>query len=297
MSLQPRHWDTKNGEVLKAIVNSKWRTWGEIHEATGFNQYDLDQVLSELKKADIISEDENTYARERSKYWIEDYDLYCEYRDYLQINYDSKYLSKEYREEKEKNRALREKSEAIFNYIEENEYENTVIKNVIWWSMREGINYRVFSEHFFIEGDLLDRLCKDVIDFSKNKILVVNPFVDQCSLSDKLKEAGLQGKDVTLLTRSPFSESSARVRTLRKKYHDALLKSGVKIYYNDRLHSKIIFSDNLLGIVSSMNFKSESSSGKNLEAGMVAWEKQTIKSLNTYSEKLLTDVETNILFK
>ena len=297
MVLKPRYWDTKNGEVLKAIVNSQWRTWDEIREASGLNQQELDQVLSELKNADIISEDENKFARGRSKYWIEDYDLYCEYRDYLQGNYDSKYLSKEYREEQEKNRAQREESDAIFTYIEENGYENTVIKYVIWWSLREGIKYRVFSEHFFIEGDLLDRLCKDVIDFSKNKVLVVNPFVDQCSLSDKLKDAGLQGKDVTLLTRSPLSESSARVRALRRKYHDALLQSGVKIFYNDRLHSKIIFSDNLLSIVSSMNFKSESSSGKNLEAGMVAWQKQTIESLNTYLEKLLADVETNILSK
>lgn len=55
--------------------------------------------------------------------------------------------------------ALRKKSEAIMNYIENNGYENSVIRNVIWWSLRAGIKYDVFSEHFFIEGDLLDRLC------------------------------------------------------------------------------------------------------------------------------------------
>jgi len=294
MSLKPRYWGTQKGEVLKAIVNSKWRTWKEIFEGSKLKQQELDRILSELIDSEIISEEENTYDRLRSNYWIEDYDLYCEYRDYLQGNYDSKYLSKEYREEKEKIRALNERNEAIYNYIIENEYENSVVKNVVYWSLREGIKYRVFSEHFFIEGDLLDRLCKDVIDNSKNKVLVVNPFVDQCSLSDKLREASLQGKEVTLLTRSPSSEYVARVRSSRRKYHDVLLQSGVKMMYNDRIHSKVIFSDNKLGIVSSLNFKSESSSGKNLESGIVTWQKNIIESLNTYVETLLNDYETKV---
>jgi hypothetical protein len=48
-----------------------------------------------------------------------------------------------------------------------------------------------------------------------------------------------------------------------------------------------------LGIVSSMNFKSESSSGSILEAGIVNWQKDTITSLNTYVENLLKGYETN----
>jgi len=52
-------------------------------------------------------------------------------------------------------------------------------------------------------------------------------------------------------------------------------------------------SPRALGIVSSMNFKSESSSGKILEAGMATWQKDTIASLNTYVYDLLKDFETN----
>jgi len=293
MSLKPRYWSTKQSEVFKAIVASKWRTWKEILECSELEQKELDQLLSELIESEIISEDKNTYDRSKSKYWIEDHDLYCEYRDYLQGYYDSKYLSKEYREEQDRIRALEKKSEAIFNYIEENGYENSVIRNVIWWSLRAGIKYDVFSEHFFIEGDLLDRLCKDVIDFSKTKVVVVNPFVDRCNLSDKLGDAGIQEKAVTLLTRSPSSESYSNVRSSRRKYHEVLIQNGVEMMYNDRIHSKIIISDNELGIVSSMNFKSESSSGKILEAGMVTWQKNTISSLNAYVENLLKDYETN----
>jgi len=293
MSLKPRYWDTKLSAVLKAIVSSKWRTRKEILACSGLEQNDMDQLMSELIDSEIVSEEKNTYDHSETKYWIEDYDLYCEYRDYLQGDFDSKYLSKEYREERDRMNALRKKSEAIMNYIENNGYENSVIKNIIWWSQRAGIKYDVFSEHFFIEGDLLDRLCKDLMVFSKTRVLVVNPFVDRCNLSDQLKVVGIQGKEVTLLTRSPASESYENVRSSRRKYHGVLIQSGVKILYNDRIHSKILLSDNELGIVSSMNFKSESSSGKILEAGMVTWQKDTIASLNTYIENLLKDYETN----
>jgi hypothetical protein len=292
MSLKPRYWGTKKGEVLKSIVKSKWKTRKEILEGPGLKQPELDQVLSELISTEIISEDKNTYDHSRTKYWIEDKDLFFEYRDYLQGDNDSKYLSKEYREEQDRFRASVKKSEAIFNYIEEKGYENSVIKNVIWWSIKSGIKYEIFSEHFFIEGDLLDRLCKDVIDYSKSKVLVVNPFVDRCNLSDKLGDAGIREKGVTLLTRSPSTESYQNVRSSRRKYHGVLIQNGVKMMYNDRIHSKIIISDNELGIVSSMNFKSESSSGKNLEAGIVTWQKDTITSLNTYIDSLLKDYET-----
>ena len=142
-------------------------------------------------------------------------------------------------------------------------------------------------------GDLLDRLCKDLIDFSKKNILVVNPFVDRCTLSDKLGDACLHDKAVILLTRSPLSEYYENIRSSRQKYHGILIQNGVKIMYNDRIHSKIILSDNELGIVSSMNFKSESSSGKIHEAGMITWQKDTIASLNNYIENLLKDFETN----
>lgn len=252
MSLKPRYWGTKKGVVLKSIVNSKWRTRKEILEGSDLKQPELDQILSELIDAESISEDKDTYDHSRTKYWIEDYDLYWEYRDYLQDNYESKYLSKEYREEQERIMTLIEESDAIIDYIKKNGYENSVISKVIGWSLREKINYRLLSEHFFVEGDLLDRLCKDVIDYSKTKVLVVNPFVDRCSLSDMLKDACLQGKNVTLVTRSPSSEYSERVRTSRQIYHNGLIQNGVKMMYNDRVHSKIIFSDGILGIVSSM---------------------------------------------
>jgi len=292
MSLTPRFWDTKKGLLLKAIVMSKWRTRKEIIEITKLTQHELNVIISELLELDLITEDIDDYSHDRSKYFIEDYDLYCEYRDYLQGKFDSKYLSKEYREEREQLREFSEKTEAIYNFIKDNGYENTIISKVIELSLRENVGYRLFSEHLFLEGDLLDRFSKDVIAYSRTKVLVVNPFVDQCSLSDKLKEACLQGKEVTLLTRSPDNERTEWVRASRSKYHNALHQSGVNIFYNNRIHSKVIVADDCLSIVSSLNFKIESSGGANLEAGIVTWEKNTLKSMMSYCDSLLKDFET-----
>jgi len=285
MSSKPRYWDTDNGKVLKAIVTSEHRTRSEIRNITGFTDDELNQILADLFISDLIS-------KTGSSYWIEDYNLFCEYRDYIQGNYDSEYLRKEQQEKREQLKSYVDITETIREYLKENKYESTVIENTIWWTVRENIRYYLYSEHFFIEGELLDRLCKDVIDFSREQVIVVNPFVDQCSLSDKLKTSSVKGKDITLLTRSPENERNQWVKESRRAYHNVLLQNGVKLLYNDRIHSKIIVSDGVFGIVSSMNFKSESSSGKNLEAGIVTWEEETILSLNKYIENLLQDFET-----
>jgi len=285
MSVKPRYWDTDKGKVLNAIVLSERRTRSEIRSITGYTDDELNQVLAELFISDLIS-------KTGPSYWIEDYDLFCEYRDYTQGNLDSEYLQKEHQERREQLKSYRDMTEAISEYVKENNYESNVIGKTIWWTVRENVRYYLYSEHFFVEGELLDRLCKDVIDFSRERVIIVNPFVDQCSLSDKLKTSSVDGKDITLLTRSPENERSHWVRESRRDYHNVLLQNGVKLLYNDRIHSKIIVSDGIFGIVSSMNFKSESSSGKNLEAGIVTWEKETMISLNSYIENLSQDFET-----
>lgn len=168
--------------------------------------------------------------------------------------------------------------------------QDSVIKCVIGWSNRKTLDYNVASEHFFVEGDLLNRLCKDVLDYSKTEVIVVNPNVYPCSLSDKLKETG--DRSIKIITQSPLSEGKNNVASSRQKYHEVLLKKGVRIFYNDRIHAKMILSDGKLGIVSSLNFKSKSTSGRNHEAGMTTWQKDAIDSIKKYIDKLLYDDET-----
>ena len=277
----PRYWDSKKGKVLNAIFKSKNRTWNEIKEATKFSEKELRGILKELFDVDALS-------KKGASYWIEDYDLWCEYRDYQETSLES--LKKQ--ELRTQLNALKVKWNPIIEYLKEHHPGKSIISNILSWTMTQDISFNPQSEHFFIEGDRLDQISKIAIDQAHEGAVVVNPFVDQCSLSDKLKNACMTGKKITLITRSPASEGYSKVRKQRKAYHEALDQSGVNLFYNDRIHSKILMLDRKCGIVSSMNFKSESSSGKNHEAGLVTWQTNTIQSLNDYVDKLRTDFET-----
>ncbi|MHA1972664.1 MAG: phospholipase D-like domain-containing protein [Candidatus Hodarchaeales archaeon] len=279
----PRYWDTDKGKVLYAIFRSQNRTWKEIQQLSGYNELELRIILKELFDLEIIS-------KSGSSYWIEDYDLYCEYRNYEE-NLSSSNLQKQ--ELQSKLEALKTKWGPIISYLKENQFENSIVANVLSWSMTQDVPFDPKAEHFFLFRDKLDQISKTLIENCTSECIIINPFVDQCSLSDRLKEASINGKTITLMTRSPKSERNSHTRTSRKKYHEALAQCGVNIQYNDRIHSKIILSDNECGVVSSMNFKSESSSGKNLEAGIVTWQNDTIKSLIAYAETLQKDHETS----
>jgi hypothetical protein len=281
MSSKPRYWDTKKGKVLNAIFKSKNRTWIEIQEATKYSEKELRGILKELFEVDEIS-------KKGSSYWIEDYDLWCEYRDYQESSMESV----EKQELRIQLTAFKAKWNPIIEYLKEKHPGKTIITNILSWTMTQNISFDPRAEHFFVEGDLLDQISKTAIDQAHEGIVIVNPFVDQCSLSDKLKTVSMSGKNITLITRSPASEGYLKVRKQRKAYHMALNQSGVTIFYNDRIHSKILLVDKKCGIVSSMNFKSESSSGKNLEAGLITWQKDTIQSLINYVTTLRNDFET-----
>ena len=77
MSVAPRYWGTWKGFVLKAIAFEGKLSWKEIQQSSGLDSYDLNQALSELFALDIISKTNDTY-------WIEDYELYKEYKNYCE---------------------------------------------------------------------------------------------------------------------------------------------------------------------------------------------------------------------
>jgi hypothetical protein len=282
MSSQPKYWDANKGKVLYAIYKSQNRTFPELLTLTNFQDLELRLVLKELFDEELVSKNGESY-------WIEDYELYCEYRDYdNSINLEASMTQKKDAQIK----ILKEKWAPIKIYLEEKQNSPRIVKGILAWTILQGINFDPWSEHFFVNGDLLDQISKSIIEQSQSSVLIINPFVDQCSLSDRLKNINTNGKEVQLLTRSPRCESYSKTRKARGAYHDALVRSGVEILYNDRIHSKIIIGDVTCGVVSSMNFKSESSSGKNLEAGLVTWQKDTITSLKEYATDLMKDPET-----
>lgn len=248
---------------------------------------ELNQALLELIDLDKLS-------KSGERYWIEDYDLYKEYAEY-----DSQIIESSSPDKSKGLNALkpeaRESLDNFLNYCKANPRiaKAPVMQPVLVLSLGS-MDFNYSSEHFFLEGDSLDRLSKDLISFSEKRVIVVNPFVDKCSLSDKLKGACAANLEVVLVTRSPSSENTRQGREQKTAYHDALKQSGVQIYYNDYVHGKLLVVDGLVALVSSMNFISSSSGGRSWEVGVVTWQEGTVNSIAKSIQNIIDAPETRI---
>jgi len=110
----------------------------------------------------------------------------------------------------------------------------------------------------------LDELSKDVIAKAKAEVLIVNPWVRKCDLSGTLREACANEVTVTVILRPPDKNNNEYQKNV--KFHNLLKEEGIKLYYNESVHAKIIVIDRALAIVSSMNFIVQSSGGQSWEA-------------------------------
>jgi len=138
------------------------------------------------------------------------------------------------------------------------------------------------SSHYFLEDRDLDDFSIKLLGQASEEIIVANPFVDRCHLSNALMEAGEKKIPIILLTR-PLSESDFNSEK-KEEYHQELMKKGIAIYYNSIVHAKIIIIDKSIAITSSMNLTSSSSGGASWEAGIVTTEEwiinEAVKSIH-----------------
>jgi phosphatidylserine/phosphatidylglycerophosphate/cardiolipin synthase-like enzyme len=132
-------------------------------------------------------------------------------------------------------------------------------------------------KHFYLDGRYLDELSKDLISGAKQEVLIVNPFVDECNLSNTMLDAIKNGANVILITRAPDNQDAYSNEKL--EYHSKLKEEGVKLGYNKKVHSKLIVVDHSVAISSSMNFYSSSSGGKSWEAGLVSVDETVVNSV------------------
>jgi phosphatidylserine/phosphatidylglycerophosphate/cardiolipin synthase-like enzyme len=243
MSKEPRYWGSWKGRVVKAIAIDRAQTWSEIRDHTGLTPDTLNKVLSELYDAKVIEKDKD------SKYWVSK-PLYKEYKKY----FDSQVAPKE----------------SVKIEISEDE-QRDLISWIDNWRKVKGLDFSLKPGHFYLEGRFLDDISKDLISNAKSEVIVVNPFVDKCGLSDTLRDAAQAGKKVRLVTRPPKDE--------KKKYHDILKGDKVRIFHNDDVHAKLIVVDRKVAIASSMNFYAGSSGGKSWEAGIVSIEDAIVETI------------------
>ena len=61
--------------------------------------------------------------------------------------------------------------------------------------------------------------------------------------------------------------------------HEWLMNAGISVLYHKDIHAKIIVIDNLLAVVSSMNFIINATAGKSWEAGMVSMDQDTVDTV------------------
>jgi phosphatidylserine/phosphatidylglycerophosphate/cardiolipin synthase-like enzyme len=135
-----------------------------------------------------------------------------------------------------------------------------------------GVEAPLDKDHFFLDGRRLDSFTKWVIDRADSEVVVVNPFVKECDLSQQLIESRIRGLRVLLVTRPP--EESAR------RCHLKMKENNVVIHYDSDVHAKVVVVDGAVAVVSSMNFVSESSAGQSWEAGIVTTDPRVIASID-----------------
>jgi phosphatidylserine/phosphatidylglycerophosphate/cardiolipin synthase-like enzyme len=243
MPEEPRYWGSWKGRVVKAIAVDGARTWTEIRDGTGLSPKSLNRVLAELFDAKMLEK------RGESEYRVA-YELYKTYQEYFD---EQKGIE-----------------QPVLVRISEGEQKD-LIGWIDDWKKVKRLDFSLKPDHFFLEGRFLDDFSKEIIANSKREVLVVNPFVDKCDLSDTLRDAASEGRTVMLITRPPDAEKNA--------YHNTLMDAGVKIFHNKSTHAKIVVVDRAVATVSSMNFYAASSGGKSWEAGLVTIEETVVEAV------------------
>lgn len=146
------------------------------------------------------------------------------------------------------------------------------------WKKVRKLGFSLEQGHFFLEGRHLDDFSKELIAHAKSEVLVVNPFIQDCDLSNTLREARKNGINVQIITRPLHDRYPERLKT-KQEYHAKLKQDGISLYYKRRVHAKLLVVDRAVAIVSSMNFYPESSAGVSWEAGLISTDTSVVESI------------------
>jgi len=254
---EPRYWGSWKGRVIKAIALDGAKTWDDIRDLTGLSSKSLNKALSEMFDARVLEKSDGVYRVS--------YELYKEYRDF----FDRQRMSEE--------PITKEADQKIPVKFSE-EKQKDLIRWIDRWREVKRLDFSLEPKHFFLNGRHLDDLSKELISKAESEVLVVNPYVNRCDLSDTLREASSGGVEVRLITRPP-DDKKYPYRKEKKEYHATLKEEGVILTYNKKVHAKLIVVDRVVAITSSMNFYSGSSGGASWEAGLVSVEETVVESI------------------
>lgn len=251
--MEPRFWGSWKGRVIKAIAIDGAKTWDEIRDFTGLHAKSLKTALAELYELGVLTRTDGIYS--------------------VSHDIDQEYKAILHHFERSEDRA-NTTSHVKFSQ----EKQQKLVSWIDRWRKLKGLTFPLEANHFFLEGRHLDDLSKELICKAQSEVLVVNPFIDSCDLSNTLREAKKKSVVVNLITRQPKADKPSFQRE-KEEYHKVLKQEGVKMTYNKAVHAKLIVVDRAIAILSSMNFYSGSSGGASWEAGIVSNEKTVVESI------------------
>jgi len=265
---EPPYFGSWKGRVLEAIALENIRDWNNILDYTQLTPETLNTAISELYKLDILE------RKDDGLYWIKKKEIYYHYRSYF------KNL------EAYKTPLIQHEEEKVTTLEKALPKDDNIAKWVVKWRAFKNLSFSLDARHFFLEGTYLDDLSKDLIRQARKEVLLVNPFIEQCHLSNTLIDAVTNKASVIVITR-PISDVRQEVREEKIAYHEFLKKEGVKINYDRRIHAKLIVVDQQIAVISSMNFYSFSAGGSSWEAGMISIDEPIVSSVHKTIHHLL----------
>ena len=157
------------------------------------------------------------------------------------------------------------------------------------WKEVSKLDFSIENEHFFLERSFLDDFSKKLISHAKTEIMVANPFIQSCDLSNTLIEASKKGVIVKIITQLPKDNNPTNLKD-KQDYHSILNEAGISIIYEKYIHAKINVVDNKVAIVSSMNFYARSSAGGSWEAGLVSINSEVVMKAHNFLTKTISNV-------
>ena len=265
---EPPYLGSWKGRVLEAIAVENIREWNVILDYTQLTPETLNTAISDLYTLDLIE------RKDDGLYWIKNIDVYHQYRSYFQ---ELQAYRAPLIQHKEQHNPPQEKTLPK---------DDNIAKWVVKWRDFKNLSFSLDARHFFLEGTYLDDLSKDLIRQARKEVLLVNPFIEQCHLSNTLIDAVTNKATVTVITR-PIEGDRPELRQEKIAYHEYLKKEGIKLNYDRRIHAKLIVVDQQVAVISSMNFYSSSTGGSSWEAGMISIDDAIVHSVHKTIHQLL----------
>jgi len=260
MSDKPKHFGTDTGHVFGNIAILNYLSSRELSRELGISKDELYELIGVLLK------DKSIYIWKNNTEYRPDTKLKQDWLDYL----DS--LSEE------------EKDELFWEG-----YELEIEEDLPWsrfmYSFCENneITYTSDQGFFYLPDELLAIFQDLILTRPAKRMLIVNPFINYQLLKKKLIILRGKGTLIEIITRPPALDSQ------EYKIHTELSEKGIKIYYNDTIHAKMIILDDELALISSMNFIKQSVTPYNSPI-RGSWESGVVIT----KPEILTEIKTSI---